>query len=150
MKKIYKKPLFWLGALLIPVGAAMLSNLKMTNVAETAPDHEDKTLLTRSYKVSGDLTETQKRIEAAIRQISTYGGSWKIAESKREGDSVMIQVEVPVVFFTDDLRIEFSQAADEIILNARSASRVGKGDFGENRRHILQLFEKLDEVFREK
>lgn len=148
MKPIYKKPLFWLGALAIPIGAAILSNLKMTNVAETAPNHEDKSLLTRSYKVSGDSAAVETKIKAAISQLSTYGRSWKVTDSKREGNSATINVEVPVVFFTDDLRVEFSQAGDEIILNARSASRVGKSDFGENRRHILQLLEKLDEVFK--
>ena len=148
--KMHKKTLLWLGALAIPIGAAMLSNLKMTNVAETAPGHEDKSLLTRSYKVSGDLAVIKAKIEAAIAELSTYGRSWKVTNSRREGDSAIINVEVPVVIFTDDLRVEFSQADDEIILNIRSASRVGKGDFGENRRHILHLLEKLDEVFEAK
>jgi uncharacterized protein (DUF1499 family) len=60
---------------------------------------------------------------------------------------VMIKAEVPVVIFTDDLRVELNAEGGETIVNARSASRVGKSDLGENRRHLLQLFEVLDKKF---
>lgn len=56
-----------------------------------------------------------------------------------------LHAEVPVLTFTDDLTVTLSSNNKETTVNVRSASRVGKGDFGENRRHIIQLLTALDQ-----
>ena len=142
MKKGYL--LLLLGA--IPaVGFGALAVLNPTNVAETSETSE--ILPTRHYKT--DLQNFVAETEKIIPTISTYGQSWRVMESKTENNSATIKVEVPVLFFTDDLEIKANpdKEKNEITVNLRSASRVGKSDLGENQRHILQFLNALDKKF---
>ncbi len=140
MKKGYL--LLLLGA--IPaVAFGALAALNPTNVAETSETSE--TLQTRHYKT--DLQNFVAETEKIIPTLSTYGKSWRVVESKTENNAATIKAEVPVLFFTDDLVINanFNEEKNETTINIRSASRVGKSDLGENRRHILQILAALDE-----
>lgn len=147
MKRFYKRPAFWLVLIVLIVGINILRGNNMTNIAETNPEHEDAELKTRHY--SADLQAVKKSVEEIVPALSTYFRSWRLVESNANADknSAAIRVEVPVVIFTDDLKIDLKREGDETIVNVRSASRIGRNDFGENRRHILQLLEKLDEKF---
>lgn len=123
-----------------------------TNRAETAAEHKEAVLQTRRYQIEGDLKQMRAMVERIIPQISTaiWGGKWKLA-APRGGDSAenleIVRAEIPVAIFTDDLQIELKQEGNEVLIDASSNSRVGKSDFGENRRHILQLFAALDKEF---
>lgn len=142
MKKGYL--LLLLGA--IPaVGIAALAALNPTNVAETSETGE--ALRSRHYKT--DLQNFVAETEKIIPTLSTYGQSWRIIESKTENNLAIVKAEIPVVIFTDDLEIKanFQTGKGEITVDVHSASRVGNSDFGENRRHILQILEALDEKF---
>ena len=142
-----KKGYLWLLIGAIPVvGFGALAALNPTNVAETSESSE--TLQTRHYKT--DLQNFVAETEKIIPTLSTYGKSWRVVESTTENNSATIKTEVPVVFFTDDMEIKatFNKESNEIIVNVHSASRVGKSDLGENRRHILQILEALDEKFK--
>jgi uncharacterized protein (DUF1499 family) len=55
-----------------------------------------------------------------------------------------IRCEVPVLFFTDDLTITIREQNEQTHVDVESRSRVGRGDFGENRRHIIQVLHALD------
>ena len=134
--------------LLGTVSAAALAAVaarNSANVAETSEESRD--LKTRRYKtdLQNFIAETQKIIPA----LSTYGRSWRVTQSETENDSANIKAEVPVIFFTDDLEIKasFDAVKKETVVDIRSASRVGKSDFGENRRHISQILNALDEKF---
>jgi len=142
MKKGYL--LLLLGA--IPaIGLAALAVRNPTNIAETS--EESDALETRHYKT--DLQNFVAETEKIIPTLSTYGQSWRIVESKTENTSATIKAEVPVIVFTDDLEIRanLDEEKGEIAVSIHSASRVGNSDFGENRRHILQVLEALDEKF---
>ncbi len=134
-------------AVLIIGGIFILGrNAEMTNIAETKPDHAEAQLKTRNYKA--DLTTVKKAAEEAIPTLKTWGGTWKLIETKQpSADTATIVVEVPVVIFTDDLKIEMKSDGNQTVVNMRSASRVGKSDLGENRRHLLQILEVLDAKF---
>jgi uncharacterized protein (DUF1499 family) len=45
--------------------------------------------------------------------------------------------------FTDDVTVHLEPTPGGTRLHARSKSRVGKGDFGQNRRNLLELFAAL-------
>ena len=142
MKKGYL--LLLIGA--IPaIGFGTLAAFNRTNAAETSETSE--TLQTRHYKI--DLQTLVAETQKIIPTLSTYGQSWRVVESETKNDSAIIKVEVPVLIFVDDLEISAVKKVekDEIIVNARSASRIGNSDFGENRRHISQLLNALDEKF---
>jgi len=116
-----------------------------TNIAETAPNHAEESLRTRHYRT--DLKTFVGETEKIIPTISTYGRSWRFDGTDARQDLAFIRAEVPVVVFTDDLQIKAEKDATGTIVNVHSNSRVGKSDFGENRRHVLQILEALDKKF---
>ncbi|CAN5607098.1 hypothetical protein BH24ACI2_BH24ACI2_16100 [soil metagenome] len=128
-------------------GLASLAIANAGNVAETSADSKDESLKTRRYQV--DLKTFVEETERLILALTTYGQNWRIISADVAESSATVKAEVPVVFFTDDLEISAKKEADkeEITVDVRSASRVGKGDLGENRRHILQILKALDEKF---
>lgn len=133
-----KKLILFSPLLIAGAGVLTLGALNPGSVAETRPDHPDVRLRTRHYR--GSLDETQKSVLARISTLKTYGSSWRVIATENN----IVHVEVPVLVFTDDLTVTITPQGDGVVLDVRSASRVGKGDFGENRRHILQLLAALD------
>jgi len=62
-------------------------------------------------------------------------------------NATSFEAEVPVArmgWYVDDLKVTLSEANGTTTVNAQSQSRVGRGDLGENRRHVVQLFTVLD------
>jgi uncharacterized protein (DUF1499 family) len=118
-----------------------------SNVAATAPDHAEEPLRTRRYRT--DLKTFTGEVRTIIPGLSTWGGNWKQIAAEESENAALIKAEVPVVVFTDDLQISAVKdaAAGGIIVNVYSRSRVGKSDFGENRRHVLKILEALDAKF---
>lgn len=135
----------------VAIGLAGLSMTNPGNVVETSADAPDTNFRTRHYQVNFDtfVDETKK----IIPTLTTYGQNWKVVGGedvdKSQSDSAAINVEVPVVFFIDDLKISAVKKplTNEIEVNVRSGSRVGKSDLGENKRHVRQLLDALDEKF---
>jgi uncharacterized protein (DUF1499 family) len=118
-----------------------------TNIADTAPNHAEEKLRTRRYQA--DLKTFAAETEKIVPTISSWGSNWKYVGTETGETSVIIKAEVPVVVFTDDLQIkaERDSAGGGIIVDVHSNSRVGKSDFGENRRHVLRILEALDAKF---
>lgn len=118
------------------------------NVAQTAPDGGVKGLKTRYYKA--DLANAEEIVSETIPTLSTYGSNWKLAAGDSSLDNKkVVNAEIPVVIFTDDMEIVLTKTTEEgmIEVNVRSASRIGNSDFGENRRHVVQILEALDKRF---
>ena len=140
-----------IGSLVVVVLSAGLltvtRTLYPTNIAETAPNHEEEKLRSRHYKT--DLKTFAAETQKIIPTLSTWGGNWKYVSTDAQENSALIKAEVPVVVFTDDLAVKAEKDAADgvIVVNIRSNSRVGKSDFGENRRHVLQILEALDAKF---
>ena len=128
-------------------GVAGLTIMNPGNVAQTSADNQDAALRTRRYKT--DLQTFTSETKTLVPTISTYGQDWKVVSSESAGNSAVIKIEVPVVIFTDDLEIkaDYDAQTGEVVVNVYSASRVGKSDLGENRRHVLQVLEVLDGWF---
>ena len=135
----------WLLVGAVSVVAVLVAGQKMntsppTNVARSAPDATPD-LRTRIYVQSVEEVAQIAR-QVALEQ-KTWFRSWRVIKSTNG----TVHVEVPVLFFTDDL-IVFIGTDDEgkTRVNVESKSRVGQGDFGENRRHIAQFLKALDQV----
>jgi uncharacterized protein (DUF1499 family) len=129
------------------VGIAGLAFANPGNVAETAENHKDKSLRPRKYKTNPQNLVAE--LEKLIPALASYGQNWKFISTDVSENSAVVKAEIPVVFFTDDLEIkgEYDVETDETTVNIRSASRIGNTDFGENRRHVLQILRALDEKF---
>lgn len=140
------------------IAAAGLAGLAFTNPgnsAQTSDDAKNESLKTRYYQADFEtfVEETKKFIPT----MTTYGQNWKLiggsggegGNEESQNRSATLIVEVPVAFFTDDLEINAVNEAhtDKIKVDLHSKSRTGKSDLGENRRHVLQLLEALDEKF---
>ena len=141
--------------LIIGMIVLILFVLNLQTSAETSVNSGDNSLLTRRYQTAKDIVAIAKDMELLLAGQTTYFRNWKVVESKIENNSAVIKTEVPVVIFTDDLEVrlnlepskDFGSAGNEIIVNARSASRMGDSDFGENRRHIKQILKEIDSYF---
>ena len=133
----------WLIFLAVPVAALgvaskMFNTSPPTNVAQTAPDAAPE-LRTRFYAQS--VEEVFQVAQTVASAQTTWLRSWRVMQA----DDNVIHVEVPVLFFTDDLTIHVDQSESQTRVNVESKSRVGQGDFGENRRHIAQFLRALDD-----
>lgn len=70
---------------------------------------------------------------------------WELAHQDEERGQITVRCRSLVFRFVDDLTIwvELDENGQTRV-DARSASRVGRGDFGVNRRRLVRLFEELD------
>jgi hypothetical protein len=128
----------------IVVAAKRANTSPPTNRIETAPDHEDEALRSRFYDVP--LPRAISAAQGALRAQKTYGRGWKITGyDSTTSQSQRIHSEIPVLIFIDDFAVTLKHQSDGgTRVDCLSASRVGNGDFGENRRHIIQFLDALD------
>ena len=127
------------------VAAKLLNTSPPTNRARTAPDAAPP-LRTRVYPL--DLNRAFDAAREVIQHQTTWGGDWRIVETARDETALgtrHLDVEVPVLLFTDDLAVTLRAQNNGTSVDVDSMSRVGQGDFGENRRHIEQFLKALDE-----
>lgn len=96
----------------------------------TEPTHADLTPLS----VPGSPTEVRRRVICAAQGLR----SWKIEDPS--SDPLHITRRTRVLRFIDDVRVSFVPNGDQTLVHAESRSRLGKGDLGQNRRNILELF----------
>ncbi|MEZ5308747.1 MAG: DUF1499 domain-containing protein [Pyrinomonadaceae bacterium] len=114
------------------------------NIAESAPDGGEKGIRTLYLKEDRErVADISRRILKEMR-TEVWGGEWRIVSEESNEKVTRFRVEVPVVFFTDDLVVTIREDEGKTIVDARSSSRVGKSDFGENARHIRQYFALLE------
>jgi uncharacterized protein (DUF1499 family) len=109
-----------------------------TNVAETRLDHEFPEL--RPPLVPASVEQTRAIVLNAMRSLG-----WRdVQVTDREIAAVVVS---PLFRFRDDVTVRLESRADGTLLNARSASRTGKGDLAANARHIRTLFDEVDRLF---
>jgi len=129
------------------IAAAIIFVGGITNFAETSDETSDAQLRNRRYAAKPEVI--REFLSENIPGISTYGRRWRLISTTATDANLLtvIKAEVPVVIFTDDLELRLQAQAETTIVSIRSASRIGQGDWGENRRHILQVLELLDREF---
>jgi uncharacterized protein (DUF1499 family) len=143
-----RRPLGWLSLIFI-IGAllpwllvprfgerlrqASRSNTVVTSERAEWPELRPRRLATSPAIVANALPEI-------VQQLG-----WRLVEQH----NTTFQVEVSVLFgiFIDDMHIELGEDNGATVVSVRSQSRVGQGDLGENRRHVVQLWAALDQHF---
>jgi hypothetical protein len=145
--------LWWL----LPLGAAgagvaTLALLNLQTSAQTSADAADARLKTRRYNDS--LDTVRLALEELVPTLRCYGAHWRMIDvesydASTPGASVVLRVEVPVALFVDEMTITLRGDGEaNTLVDVRSQARLaGKSDFGENRRHVIQLLSALDEKF---
>jgi len=136
-----------LGAKLVALilGIFALTMATPTNRAFTSPTPTDPSLKTRYYRP--DLGQVSMEAAQVLVSLKTYGRAWRLVTrgTTLEDGAMILKAEVPVIVFTDDLMVTMAREGTLTKVDVTSASRIGKGDFGENRRHILQFLHALDQ-----
>ena len=83
--------------------------------------------------------EALARVEAAVRGLPR----WRVEAADAAAGTVAATRWTRLFRFTDDVTVRLEQVASGTRVHVRSRSRVGKSDFGQNRRNVLELFAAL-------
>ncbi len=120
----------------VPQFPRRIATALQTNIAETSPTPEFPELRTRVYKAP-----LEKVMEAVKAVIAARPATWTLVSSDTSGH---VHATKKVLTFTDDVFVFLQTLPEGTRMDVRSQSRVGKGDFGENRRHVATLLSDVD------
>ena len=81
----------------------------------------------------------------AILAVIEARDRWEVVDVDRREGVVEAEVRSRIVGFVDDLTVEVEEEGEKCVVGARSRSRVGKGDLGQNARTIREFLDLLDE-----
>jgi uncharacterized protein (DUF1499 family) len=134
-----------LGALVV-VAAILLAVWPWINVVETGQTQEYPDLLPRHYRAG-----SERIFEAALQAVRRLS-RWTLITSRPEAGEIQAEARTTVLRFVDDVRIQVQPTATasggdlqaRTVVRVRSASRVGRADFGQNARNIREFFGALD------
>jgi uncharacterized protein (DUF1499 family) len=79
----------------------------------------------------------EEAVELVRKAVGTLPG-WRV-ESEAPGELKLTR-RTRVFGFVDDVTVALKNAGPGTMIHAASKSRVGKGDLGQNRRNILELW----------
>jgi uncharacterized protein (DUF1499 family) len=83
--------------------------------------------------------EAMRRVETAIRSLPR----WRVEILDYSLGKITATRRTRLFHFTDDVAIRVEPTAAGTRVHVRSKSRVGKSDFGQNRRNVLELLARL-------
>ncbi|TAJ27666.1 MAG: DUF1499 domain-containing protein, partial [Nitrospirae bacterium] len=73
---------------------------------------------------------------------------WSLVAYQPETGEIRAEARTRLFRFMDDVLIRVEAQNGEVVVQVRSASRIGKGDFGQNARNIRALFGEIDRQMR--
>lgn len=114
---------------------ALLARGSGRNFAATSPAAEDARLRPRVLPLP--VAPAADRVAGAIAGLR----GWRVI-GRRDG-VVQATRTTRIFHFVDDVSILLEPAAGGTAVSARSASRIGRGDFGQNRRNLAELWQAL-------
>lgn len=115
---------------------ARLRTYLTTNSAETKPNHPFPELELPRVAIAPGLLLT--RIELTVDILD-----WAIIDVDARNFELHAVVETSLFKFKDDVFIKLNPTPAGTEIHIRASSRVGRGDFGANTRHILDLLTML-------
>jgi uncharacterized protein (DUF1499 family) len=118
--------------------AVLLRSWPIINVVETGQTPEYPDVLPRVYHATAEQV-----FDAALHAVNRLP-RWSLAEYARDQGEIRAEATTLVLRFIDDVVIHIAERAEDTIVHIRSASRVGRGDFGQNARNIRAFFQELD------
>jgi hypothetical protein len=111
-----------------------------TNVAETSSDTEDPRLRGRTYAVPFEDVW-----RAALSLVDGGLRGWRVISADDREGVIVAEAKTLVFRFVDDIRLRIVLDPDaQTRVDVRSASRVGRLDFGTNARRIARFCRRLD------
>ena len=130
----------WLVLLILIAGAAAYVAWPPINVVATGRTPEYPDLDPRSYAV------VSTSVYSAVAEAIASMPRWQLvgSGSGKAGTAIHAVRTTRLLRFKDDVTIRIEPAGKGTIVHVRSASRVGRVDFGQNARNIEELFPALD------
>lgn len=106
-----------------------------TNTAATAVDHPDERQQPISATIKPDVLAQQ--VVLAIKPMS----HWKLVKESSSPEQAELHLTrtTGLMGYVDDIHVTIESSPDGSLLSARSASRIGKGDLGQNPRNLREL-----------
>lgn len=138
------KPIVYIilgGIVSLVVGAVLVTATMWPtiNVVETGKTPQYPDALPQYYSA-----EPRRIFEEAVASVEVLE-RWTLV-SAEESTRVIQAERTTRLGFVDDVRIEVGPVTEFVAqVHLRSASRVGKGDLGQNARNIAEFFGELDE-----
>jgi len=125
-------------AALVFAAVALLRTWPVINVVETGRTPEYPDLQPRQYRASRDRV-----FEAAQRAVNAMP-RWTEVSARPEQDEIRAEARTRLLRFVDDVVVRVTEQGGGTSVNVRSASRLGRGDFGQNARNVRAFLDELD------
>lgn len=117
---------------------ALLKAWPVLNVVETGNTPAYPDLLPRRYR------EGKVRVfDAALHAVDRLP-RWQMTSYRPEQGEIKAEARTRLLRFVDDVTVRVEERGGVTVVNVRSASRVGRGDFGQNARNVRAFFAELD------
>lgn len=115
---------------------ARLVTYLTTNNVVTRDDNPFPELRPQSYRMAPLALFI--KVDEAVEALG-----WSVA--KRDADAFTLHAVVTTRWlrFKDDVWIHLEPHGDQVVVQVRSASRIGKGDLGANARHVMDFYAAL-------
>jgi uncharacterized protein (DUF1499 family) len=126
------------GALLALAIVSLLRSWPVVNAVETGRTPEYPDLQPRQYQARRDRV-----FDAAVRAVGSMP-RWTLAAARLEQGEIRAEARTRLFRFVDDVVIRVAEEENRTVVNVRSASRVGRGDFGQNARNVRAFLAGLD------
>ncbi len=127
-----------LSAALAFAGLTLLKSCPMINVVETGRTPEYPDLQPGQYQARKDQV-----VDAALRAVKALP-RWSVVSSRPEQGEIRAEATTRLLRFVDDVVIRVEEQAGLTVVNVRSASRIGRSDFGQNARNVRAFFGELE------
>lgn len=130
----------WVVLLIVIAGVGAYVAWPQINVVETGRTPEYPELDPRTYALAS------ARVYSATVETLASLPRWRLVGSGSGKEATAIHaIRTTRIFrFEDDVTITIRPIGKGTLVNVRSASRVGRVDFGQNARNIEELFAALD------
>ena len=126
---------------LLMTGALVAAALwPVINVVETGKTAEYPDLLPQYY--TADPQRVYDESAASVGELER----WQVVKKDASRRVIEAEAKTRMMGFVDDVTIRVEPVTEFVVsVQVRSASRVGKGDFGQNARNIRKFQTELDE-----
>ena len=119
--------------------AGLLLAWPRINVVQTGKTPEYPDLQPRRYSLSLD------RVFDGVLHAVNRLPRWMLIAHEPSTGEIQAEARSRVFRFVDDVRIRVTDSNGVTEVDVRSASRVGRRDFGQNARNVRAFFEALDQ-----
>jgi len=116
----------------------MLGMWPIINIVETGRTPEYPDILPRRV-----AAPPGRVFDAAMHTVNRLP-RWSMVSYNEGTGQIRAEATTRLLRFVDDVTIRVEPDGDRALVHVRSASRVGKGDFGQNARNIRAFLSELD------